>query len=408
MTASMAASPVGFRMFRVQTTTSGGQALADALGPYCGDDSVALPAAVGLLAGTVSRFEVLLADGQVAFAGRGQVMALRPPAAGSMGSVRLRVLEVTEETRGFWGALLRHRRKGSRLPPPAAGGKAPPPPPVAEPSPALWASLVAAVWYGDEEAVPAGQGRSAHGEAHDDPTTVLRVAEAGTSETRARAVAEAEAGASRELLAPARLTDSGPTRGTGKSPAYTGKPPGKVMVARKSEVPGIAGGAQKLWQRGLALLPERHRPRVARGAPWLACWGVGVLCGLWWAKGTEPPPKTVAAPVATPTAVALPVAPVVVEAPIVAPQKTCLANVQTEPTGAEVYWGEELVGRTPLEGTTVPCGRYLVMVKQPDHEPVLVNVTATLDGPVSFARTLQRLPPPPAPPKSPRKSKRRR
>ncbi len=344
------------RSFRVQTTSPTAAHLSEALGPFCGDDSLALPLAPGLSVGTVTRFVVSLQGGQAVFRGRAQVLSVRAAAPDELGSVRLKVLEVVDETRDFWGALLQRKRASSRMPPPPPGRKLPPGTvPCLEPEPVLWASLVTSVFYGEDDQTP--------------PVLI-----------GARAPGEGLA--------------ASPTRLTGKTAGYVGK----SMVARKSDWPpwALAGGAKvrstlaAVW----AMVPVESRPVVARVGPWAGFWMVGLLCGLWWSpakmKMQSDPPA--AQHMALPSVVAATAAPVDLPAPPT-PRRgpdRCMANLVTEPAGAQVFWGETALGETPLQEATVPCGRALVSLKRARYEPVLVTVTATMDGPVTFAQKLKR------------------
>lgn len=376
------------RSFRVQTTLPTAAPLAEALGPFCGDDSVALPLAPGLSVGTVTRFVVSLQSGQAAFRGRGQVMSVRGAAPNELGTVRLKVLEVVDETRGFWGALLQRKRASSRMPPPPPSGrKAPPGVPPLDPEPALWKSLVASVFYGeDDQTPPVLVGAGAPGP--EDPSAFDPRAEAPLLDGRDHTPAPAAPA----LTAPVRMAAN--SRLTGKNPGYVGK----SMVARKSTWPPWAVAAGARVQTALAAVsaavPQAFRPWVPRVAPWAGFWVLGLLCGLWWSPAHRETPSPASEAIGMPVAVAavepLPLANLPGPPPPRRVPDRCMANIITEPAGAQVFWGEAALGETPLQEATVPCGRALVSLKRDQYESVLVTVTATMDGPVTFQQKLKR------------------
>jgi len=387
-------SITGGRVFHVQTECYGQEELADKLAPYCGDDSLALPGARGLAVGAVTRFSVSLASGDEVLAGRGHVLSMKGGTGDGSGStVRVKILELQDDCRLFWVSLLQRRRPTSRLPgppaPPAAAGAAPGRPPpsftLLDPGENAFTAMVRETSFGE----PGNPGA-----ARDpvlDARTVKRPSQSGqpTSETMPLPTAP-------QLAVPARLA-GGPTRTTGKTPAYTGKTPGytgKVMVARKSPWPpwALALGAslarvrERLWQT----VPEDARPAVARFGPWLTFWAVGLLCGLWWAPSGSVPVVQGEA-VSAVASVAKPAPMLAVSAPHVRPlYDHCSVKLTTEPAGAMVSWGELALGETPLDNMAVPCGRALVSLRLAGFTPIVITMTATLDGPVVFSQALKR------------------
>ncbi|MDX2023656.1 MAG: PEGA domain-containing protein [Deltaproteobacteria bacterium] len=369
----------GLRVFRVQTDYAEPTQLAEKLAPFCGDDSVVLPGARGLSVGTVTRFSVALSSGIAVLSGRGQVLTVKGGTDDGDGShVRVKVLEIDDESLSFWASLLSRRRSASRLPapPPTPGAVGRPPAlPAMEPAAHALAGVAKHTFFGEEARV-----------SQDNEATV--VAAAGVS---GPAIDEASGGIVPHLAAPARMA-GGVGRVTGKTLGYTPGHTGKVMVARKSNVPPwaaplvtrFAAVAKAIWQR----VPEDAQPAVARFGPWGAFWILGLLCGFWWAPKPTPVKDVALASVAAPVAPAAPVhAAPVPSRPI---YDHCSVNFTTTPPGALVQWGDLSLGQTPLLGVTVPCGRTLVSFRLAGFEPLVATMTATLDGPVVFTQTLKR------------------
>ena len=378
------------RVFRVQTQCTEAE-LVDKLAPYCGDDSLALPGAVGLAVGAVTRFCVTLSGGQAALSGSVQVLSLRAHSAEPERTiVRAKVLDLDDGCRPFWAALLQRRRptRASALPaPPGAPGNRPPPAlPAMDPSENAFSGFIREASFGEEG--PAG--------FHQDDPTVL----APTSEADLLASVA-------PLATPVRLAAT-PTRTTGKAAAYAPKA-STIMVARKSAWPpwaqtlgkALAARRDQAW----SAIPQGARPSVARYAPSTAFWVFGLLCGLWW---SNPAPVMVAAK----TAVA---APALIVPNVTTPRPTvhrqiydhCSVRINTQPASAMVSWGESPLGETPLQDVAVPCGRALVSVRLAGYTPIVITMTATLDGPVVFSGVMK-LPEPDEPARSPVKSARRR
>ncbi|MCG5051706.1 MAG: PEGA domain-containing protein [Myxococcales bacterium] len=195
------------------------------------------------------------------------------------------------------------------------------------------------------------------------------------------------------LTAPARIAPPTTAPGTGKTGRFTGK----VMVARKSSWPAWLAPLGRVAAWGRERVPPAARPVIARYGAGVLAWGVGVLCGLWWAPGASPPRPAPARAAATPAAGAETaaasreprLAPARVD-PAPAARATCSVQLSTDPAGAVVVWGDETLGETPLLDTPVPCGRALVTLRKDAYEPILVTMTATPDGPVVFSTPLLR------------------
>ena len=73
-------------------------------------------------------------------------------------------------------------------------------------------------------------------------------------------------------------------------------------------------------------------------------------------------------------------------APPKPPPPKCTASIASLPSGADVTWGEAALGKTPLEGVTVPCGEAVVKVdtgtgKSPPRE---LHVAAEADHPAQL------------------------
>jgi hypothetical protein len=95
--------------------------------------------------------------------------------------------------------------------------------------------------------------------------------------------------------------------------------------------------------------------------------------------------------VATVAAVSKPLPPIAIVSPRVRPlYDHCSVKLTTEPAGATASWGELALGETPLDNVTVPCGRALVSLRLSGFTPIVITMTATLDGPVVFSQALKR------------------
>jgi PEGA domain-containing protein len=53
----------------------------------------------------------------------------------------------------------------------------------------------------------------------------------------------------------------------------------------------------------------------------------------------------------------------------------CTARVVTEPKDAKVIWGDQVIGRSPIDDVKVPCGPAKVTVERERWQPVTVDVT---------------------------------
>lgn len=63
-------------------------------------------------------------------------------------------------------------------------------------------------------------------------------------------------------------------------------------------------------------------------------------------------------------------------APAAPPTGDCVARVVTEPKDAKVIWGDNVIGRSPLDGARVPCGPATVTIERERWQPVTVDVNA--------------------------------
>jgi hypothetical protein len=90
-------------------------------------------------------------------------------------------------------------------------------------------------------------------------------------------------------------------------------------------------------------------------------------------KAAAPAPKPVVAEKPAAVAIAEKPAPAEKAAP---PTGDCVARVVTEPKDAKVIWGDNVIGRSPLDGARVPCGPATVTIERERWQPVTVDVNA--------------------------------
>ena len=79
-----------------------------------------------------------------------------------------------------------------------------------------------------------------------------------------------------------------------------------------------------------------------------------------------------------------------VKAPEAPPALMASLTVRTEPADAEVFVGDESVGRTPLELTDLPPGDYRLTLNHPLYENVTVEETLASGAAALVERTLVR------------------
>jgi hypothetical protein len=81
-------------------------------------------------------------------------------------------------------------------------------------------------------------------------------------------------------------------------------------------------------------------------------------------------------------------------APAVAPLPVgagdCTARVVTDPKDAKVIWGGAVIGRSPIDAASVPCGPAKVTIERDRWQVVTVDVNARAGAPASIRERLHR------------------
>lgn len=316
--------------------------------------SVVIPGIAHVALGTIARFVVLLANGQVVLSGDGKVVELfgSHSTPTKRKGVRLEVIDVDEQTRRTHAALLRARADGGTSPAPVRTPAATP-----APAPVVAASERSTV----RDLVPPPLERTP-GSRHKLPANPL--AELGD-----------------EVLGDFVECTIFEDEYAASGPVTTGaiEPPTEVTRRRR-------------WAR----IARRWGPVLVSGAVSLC---IGYL--IWGTRRTataEPLSSrreasaaiASAAPAATLArarviAAELPRPRGVMPAPV-----GCAAEIVTQPDGVEVAWDGRPLGTAPLLDAPVPCGPAVVVLTHPRYNPVRLAVVARPGEPSKLSERLAR------------------
>jgi hypothetical protein len=78
------------------------------------------------------------------------------------------------------------------------------------------------------------------------------------------------------------------------------------------------------------------------------------------------------------------------DAPSAIASTRCAATIDSVPTGVDVSWNRKRLGRTPLAGVTVPCGRATIVASRARYDRVTTEATAEPGVPAVVALQLAR------------------
>ena len=164
------------------------------------------------------------------------------------------------------------------------------------------------------------------------------------------------------------------------APADKAVAPAKPAAAEKAvpaeklvpaEKPAAAEKAEKPAEKAAATPPEPEKVAAAEAEP-PARPKVAMAEKPAAAEKRAPAEKPAAAPAAAPEVVA-------------GEKGACMARVITEPKDAKVIWGDQVIGRSPIDTAKVPCGPAKVTVERERWQPVSVDVTLQ-DGDTAVVR----------------------
>ena len=110
------------------------------------------------------------------------------------------------------------------------------------------------------------------------------------------------------------------------------------------------------------------------------------------APPSHPRTRTVEMPAAVPSAPVPMPAPTAAVAPTPAPPPPgppdCVANIETDPPGASVFWGSLPLGKTPVSRVAVPCGPARLALKHALFSDVDRDVIAVQGTPFNVSEKL--------------------
>jgi hypothetical protein len=359
--------------------------------PFATETDIVVPALTDVSPGTERPFAIFLKDGPVVMKGRCEVTEVRPVAAAPGAAptpagyalMRLRLREMDAHSSGIHLRLMERRASSS----PAVESRPDGPmTPVAPPAPASATTEVSAVTVVGDPPLPSGPETTANSPV---PCPETRVPGAGFT-LPANPLSDLDAA---DLASFVELTLLESNAG---------------VVVPDEEPTLVAGPAPGDEEPTLVALPApaaRSGTRLAaagriarRAAPYASGLIVGLLFGIALRPGTKaaapmvcpppPPPSPNSAPapaIAPPSTASAPED----EPPILAP-RDCVARVTTKPAGAEVSWGDILLGSSPIERAAIPCGSAIVTFRREHYAEVTRTITSERGRRVVVAQRLQR------------------